>query len=57
MSTLNIMLGLIIVACLLLGVGFQFRRYPWGLAIMWLGALTMLAVFAYKIYDVTTITP
>lgn len=55
MTIFQIVLSLLILACCLLGFGFQFRKYGWGIAIMWLGAIIMLSSIAYKIYDVTHI--
>ncbi|MFD1261197.1 hypothetical protein [Entomomonas asaccharolytica] len=55
MTTFEIVLILLIIACCLLGFGFNFRQHNWGIAIMWLGAITMLSAIAYKIYDVTQI--
>ncbi|GEM_PF-553413 len=53
MTTFSIVLTLLLIACFLLGFGFQFRKYNWGIAIMWLGATIMLSAIGYKIYDIT----
>lgn len=53
MTVFTIVLTLLMIACFLLGFGFQFRQYNWGIAIMWLGAIVMLSAIAYKVYDVT----
>lgn len=55
MTTFEIVLILLLIACCLLGFGFSFREYSWGIAVMWLGSITMLSAIAYKIYDVTHI--
>lgn len=53
MTTFEIVLTLLLIACCLLGFGFNFRQSNWGIAIMWLGAIVMLSAIAYKIYEVT----
>lgn len=53
MTTFNIVFTLLIIAGSLLGLGFNFRDYGWGIAIMWVGAIIMLSAIGYKIYDVT----
>lgn len=53
MTTFNIMLALLVLACFLLSFGFQFRDNSWGIAIMWLGAIVMLSTIAYKVYEIT----
>lgn len=53
MTTFQVVLTLLVTACVLLSFGFQFRRHNWGIAVMWLGAIVMLSAIGYKVYDVT----
>lgn len=53
MTTFQIVFMLLIIACCLLGFGFNFRDKNWGIGIMWLGAIIMLSAIGYKIYEVT----
>lgn len=52
MTVFQVVFTLLIIACCLLGIGFNFRDAGWGIAIMWLGAIIMLSAIGYKIYDV-----
>lgn len=56
MTPLYIMFFLLIFACSLLSIGFNFRDNNWGIAIMWVGAIIMLSTIGYKIYEVTHMT-
>lgn len=47
-GTETIMIICIVGFCLLC-FGFNFRRRGWGVAMMWLGILTMLAPIAWRL--------
>jgi hypothetical protein len=45
----NIIIALCIVGFCLLGVGYSFRDRGWGLALVWIGVITMMGPIAYRL--------
>ncbi|WP_169715076.1 hypothetical protein [Thalassospira alkalitolerans] len=45
----NVIIGLCIVGFCLLGVGYNFRYRGWGLALVWVGVITMMGPIAYRL--------
>lgn len=47
---LHSMLGFLFTGFVLMGIGFNFRDYTWGIVLLALGSLTMLSTIAYRVY-------
>ena len=45
----NVILAVCVVGFVLLGVGFTNRNQNWGVAMMWVGGVTMLGPIAYRL--------
>ncbi|GAA5119082.1 hypothetical protein [Alloalcanivorax gelatiniphagus] len=50
MAPFDGLIALMVVGLMLMGVGFAARQSNWGLALLAVGTLCMLATIGYKIY-------
>lgn len=49
MDHFNFVLLLIVIGMVLLCLGYQRRASAWGIAVLWIGAMTMLGMMVYTI--------
>ncbi|GIZ13590.1 hypothetical protein [Pseudomonas sp. NCCP-436] len=50
MEHYHLMLALLVGGFLMLGIGFNYRRYEWGVGLLGLGVLLMLVPIALHIH-------
>lgn len=50
MEHYHLMLALLISGFLMLGIGFNYRKYEWGVVLLSLGVLLMLVPIALRIH-------
>ncbi|HBO1730299.1 TPA: hypothetical protein L4F69_004109 [Pseudomonas aeruginosa] len=53
MDSYGVTFAIIVLGMLFIGTGFTKRDTPFGLFIMWVGVICMLAIISYRIYIAT----
>ncbi|HEP8289718.1 hypothetical protein RXO97_08565 [Pseudomonas aeruginosa] len=53
MDSYGVTFAIIVLGMLFIGTGFIKRDTPFGLFLMWVGVICMLAIISYRIYIAT----